>query len=117
MIPAGTSWTDTGLVAESTHTYRVDAVDAFGNESALSAASDSITTPQGTGHDGAGQAGRPHRGQQHDRLDQRDLDPTSTTLTPPPPPLPPLPPPPPPSPAPPRHHGRPSGDDHLPVVP
>ena len=44
---AGTNWTDTGLAAESTHTYRVDAIDAFGNESALSAASDSITTPQG----------------------------------------------------------------------
>ena len=42
---AGTNWTDTGLVPGSTHTYTVEAIDAFGNESALSPASDAITTP------------------------------------------------------------------------
>ena len=41
---SGTSWTDSGLAAESTHTYRVRAVDAFGNESGLSVTSDPITT-------------------------------------------------------------------------
>ena len=42
---AGTNWTDTGLVPGSTHTYTVEAIDAFGNESELSPASDPITTP------------------------------------------------------------------------
>ena len=41
----GLSFTDTGLVAGSTHTYTVEAIDAFGNESELSPASDPITTP------------------------------------------------------------------------
>ncbi len=36
-------FTDTGLVAGSTHTYRVDAVDAVGNVGGMSPASDPIT--------------------------------------------------------------------------
>ncbi len=46
----GTTFSDTGLVAGSTHTYAVDAVDAATNPSQLSASSDPITvfTPDTT---------------------------------------------------------------------
>jgi hypothetical protein len=37
------SWTDTGLVSGSTHTYTVDAMDAAGNASPMSPPSDPIT--------------------------------------------------------------------------
>ena len=56
---AGTSWTDTNLVAGSTHTYRVDAVDAFDNESALSVASNPITTPLPPDTEAPSQPGQP----------------------------------------------------------
>lgn len=44
-----TSYTDSGLAGGSTHTYRVDAVDAPGNASAKSVASDPITVTSGGG--------------------------------------------------------------------
>ncbi|MCU1378635.1 MAG: hypothetical protein JWN29_1618, partial [Acidimicrobiales bacterium] len=44
----GTSWSDTGLAAGSSHTYTVDAVDAAGNRSAASAPA-TATTPAATG--------------------------------------------------------------------
>ena len=56
---AGTSWTDTNLVAGSTHTYRVRAVDAFDNESALSVASNPITTPLPPDTEAPSQPGQP----------------------------------------------------------
>jgi chitodextrinase len=45
---AGTSFTDTGLAAGSTHSYEVDAVDAAGNRSAKSASASAATDPPDT---------------------------------------------------------------------
>jgi Chitobiase/beta-hexosaminidase C-terminal domain len=43
-VTAGTSYTHTGLVAGSTHSYRVSAIDAAGNESAQTTAVSATTT-------------------------------------------------------------------------